>query len=156
MTDYTHNENEAFVEVEIGYVRVFNHSLGMGQHETRAIVLLNAQSSLLASKHGVKIIIYPNDHSPPHFHVLAKGHHPAFSIETGERANNSKGLEGKDRQIKTIWEAGRHEIRECWNKYRPGDIPGQIMEIPSSWPMRDVGKAKSCRFTSEQMDEWRK
>ncbi|WP_368039789.1 DUF4160 domain-containing protein [Sphingomonas bacterium] len=33
---------------------------------------------------GVRIVIYPDDHAPPHFHAWKDGREAKFAIETGE------------------------------------------------------------------------
>ena len=84
----------------------------------------------MSKKYGVKILIYPNDHLPAHFHVYCKGDSPAFSIETGERLEGHQGLEKAENQIKEIWRMGRYEILDHWNNLRPDDRPYERIKAP--------------------------
>lgn len=77
----------------------------------------------LVNKIGnLKIEIYPNEHPPPHFHVISSDFRAAFSIE------DCKLLEGnissKDRKKVEYFHMGsKPQIETAWNKMRPGDCP---------------------------------
>jgi hypothetical protein len=156
MSEHDHDHDEDFFEVNIGYVESFNNALNiMGQIRYRALMPKNTRTFSVASKYGVKIVIFLKEHLPPHFHVCAKGEKAAFSIETGERLKGSKGLKNKDKQIKIIWAHGRYEILEQWNRLRPDDLANQIMNVPSFWPPKeDISKLHS--FDKSQIDDWKR
>ena len=158
MTEYhEHDKNEKFTEVKIPYVDSFNKNLKyLGQMQYRAAMLRGFLTFTVLPQYELKVIIHPNDHLPPHFHVCAMGSRPAFTIEACERLKGHKGLERKNRQIKKIWKHGRYEILEQWNKFRPDDGSYQKMEIPDFWPPRNSINTSKFSFSKDQMDDWKK
>jgi len=38
--------------------------------------------ALIAIVDGAKLYMYPNDHPPPHFHILIVGHHAVIDVRT--------------------------------------------------------------------------
>ena len=155
MMEHEHEQDGEFIEVKFSYVEFFNISLdSMTQMQYRGVMPSGTMSFEMSKKYGVKILIYPNDHLPPHFHVCCQGHRPAFSIESGERLKGHKGLEKVENQIKEIWRRGRYEILDHWNNLRPDDRPHERIKAPDFWPPRDSEEFKNCPFNSEQIWNW--
>ena len=155
MTVHTHGEDEEFIEVEFDYLDAFNQAQDyLGKIQYRAVMPKDTLTFVMARMNGVKIVVFPNDHPPPHFHVVKNDESAAFSIETGERLEGSKGLKGKDKQIRRFWHYGRYEILEHWNKLRPDDRPHQRMTAPDFWPEREAIEKKYI-FTSDQLNDWK-
>lgn len=72
---------------------------------------------------SLKVVIYPNDHPPPHFHVLTDMYNVKFDIETCE----SLGGELPGKHLKAIrgWHAKNIDLlREKWKVTRPGAANG--------------------------------
>ena len=154
MTEYHENEES---EVKIPYVDYFNrHFNSLGQMQCPAGMVGYYLTFTVLPQCKLKIIINPKEHGVPHYHTLAKGERPAFTIEACERLKRHKGLERKDRQIKEIWKCGRYEILEQWNKFRPDDGSYQKMELPDFWPPRGSINTSKLSFSKGQMDDWKK
>jgi hypothetical protein len=71
----------------------------------------------------LKIMIYTNDHPPPHFHVVTNKYNAKFHIETCELLDGAP----PGRHINAIrnWHTSRIELlREKWRVTRPGDVFG--------------------------------
>ena len=150
-----HEHEQDGEEVKFSYVEFFNESLdSMTQMQYRGVMPSGTMSFEMSKKYGVKILIYPNDHLPPHFHVCCQGYRPAFSIESGERLKGHKGLEKVEDQIKEIWRRGRYEILDRWNELRPDDRPHGRINPPASWPPRDSEEFKNFRLNHEQPKDW--
>jgi hypothetical protein len=66
----------------------------------------------------LEIIIYTNDHNPPHFHVMTKERNvdAKFSIETGEYLSGEIDAKNKKR-IKAFYLSPKAKmLLEIWNK----------------------------------------
>jgi hypothetical protein len=62
---------------------------------------------------NLKIHIYPNDHNPPHVHVLTDNIDASFNIKTGELIKGT--IEPKDqKRIKYFYENQRENLLEIW------------------------------------------
>lgn len=154
MEEHIHGDDEEYVEVHYLYLDKFRSELVKWQtRRTRAMLSEAFVAYTLAKGENFKVVIYPNDHAPPHFHVIKNNESPAFSIETGDRLPGHKGLKNKDKQIKQFWHHGRYEILAHWNKYRPDDQPHQKMKVPNSWPSKDELE-ESFSFDGGQLNEW--
>lgn len=73
----------------------------------------------LAIIDGISILMFPNDHNPPHFHVRFAGRTGKFDIATGRMINGTI-----DRRTITKVErwipANRALLLQAWNISRPG------------------------------------
>lgn len=49
---------------------------------------------------GVKILLHPNDHPPPHFHVQYNGEDNSFRLDNGEPLHPNNGLKSYFKNIK--------------------------------------------------------
>ena len=68
---------------------------------------------LVEKINNLKIHIYPNDHNPPHFHVLTDNINASFNIKTGELIKGT--VDPKDqRRIKYFYENQRENLLEIW------------------------------------------
>ncbi len=83
---------------------------------------------LIARVNGLKIEIYPNEHPPPHFHVVSANLNVSFAIEdcrilAGEI--NSQDL----KKISYWHKHAKHKLISCWNTSRPTDcVVGRYVE----------------------------
>jgi Domain of unknown function (DUF4160) len=94
----------------------------------------NGQRKLLFARvlvekiNGLKIHIYADEHSPPHFHVIAPNLKATFSILD---CSHLKGpIDGKTRQLIVHWYGeARPSLIAFWNRTRPADCSvGPIRE----------------------------
>lgn len=69
---------------------------------------------------GLKIEIYPNEHSPPHFHVRSPGVDASFAIEDC-RLLKGRVSEGSVEKIKYWHKHSRQKLIQVWNETRPTD-----------------------------------
>lgn len=74
---------------------------------------------------NMSVIIYPNDHNPPHFHVKSKdGEVDAkFRIDNGEYISGT--ISGKDlKRIAAFYNSEKAQIvlRKVWNNYQGTNI----------------------------------
>jgi hypothetical protein len=67
---------------------------------------------------GVRIIIRPNDHPPPHFHVRGQDFDASFDIDSG---NLRKGQVDPAYFHKIKWwhKRAKGKLLEVWNETRP-------------------------------------
>ena len=153
--EHEHEQDEEFIEVKFKYVEFFNRSLDdMTQIQRSAVMPGDTMTSRMSEEYGVKIVIYPNDHLPAHFHVYCRGHRPAFNIKTGERLKGHKGLEKVEKRIKKIWRIGRYEILDHWNNLRSDDCSHGRINPPASWPPRDSEELKDISYNREDALDW--
>ena len=62
---------------------------------------------------NLKIVIYPNDHNPPHFHVLTDNIDASFNIKTGELIKGT--INPKDlKRIKYFCTNQKELLLEIW------------------------------------------
>ena len=77
----------------------------------------------LAIIDGVKIMIYPGDHVPPHFHAVLAEHEALISIATG---NVLKGglPAAKLRKVQRWFTAHQEQMAFFWVEIQNGRNPG--------------------------------
>lgn len=106
----------------------------IGHEPTFEKLLLVGLRARVIKHEDFRICVYPNDHSPPHFHVYSNGEEAAFSIRTGERLKGYKGLKNRDEAVKEAWQLFRKDIAVKWNETRPTNAVHLKMELPvSEW-----------------------
>ena len=72
---------------------------------------------------SLKIVIFTNDHPPPHFHVITDMYNVKFDIETCDLLSGE--LPGKHLKAVRKWHASRIDLlRKKWIATRPGDANG--------------------------------
>jgi Domain of unknown function (DUF4160) len=83
--------------------------------------LLNIKA-LVDAVGPLRIVIHPNEHPPPHFHVVADGINASFAIEDCALLNGKIG--DRERSLVEYWHRkGRPRLVDVWNKTRPSDCP---------------------------------
>lgn len=64
-----------------------------------------------------RFIIYPQDHGPPHVHVIGAGAEAKFEIQTG-RCLAARGFQQKTlKQLAEVVLRNRDLLMEAWNEY---------------------------------------
>ena len=76
---------------------------------------------------GVRIVIYPKDHLPPHLHATLGGHEAQISIITGDLLNGSLPR-SKLRAVRSWLDAHRDQVAYIWEEIRAGRYAGGIIE----------------------------
>lgn len=70
---------------------------------------------------GLRVVMFFDEHPPPHFAVTCDGRTVSFAITTGKRLPNNRGLERHERKIRTWWKRNKSRLVEIWNGSRPAD-----------------------------------
>jgi len=77
---------------------------------------------LVATLNRLKISIYPREHAPAHFHVVAPGINASFAIADCRLLEGA--IPGRERRLIEYWHASaRPKLIETWNTTRPADCP---------------------------------
>jgi hypothetical protein len=76
---------------------------------------------------GVRIIIYPKDHLPPHLHAILAEHEAMISIVTGDLLEGSLPR-AKLRTVQRWLAAHREEIAFVWQEVRALRYQGGMIE----------------------------
>lgn len=80
----------------------------------------------IAIVEGVRIVIFLNDHLPPHLHALFAGQEAKLSIATGEVLNGTLSR-AKLKTIQTWLAANRAEVAYIWREIRAGRYSGGMI-----------------------------
>ncbi|MCJ2134665.1 DUF4160 domain-containing protein [Methylobacterium sp. J-026] len=80
----------------------------------------------IAIVEGVRIVIFLNDHLPPHLHALFAGQEAKLSIATGE-VLSGKLPRAKLKTIQTWLGANREEVAYIWREIRAGRYSGGMI-----------------------------
>jgi hypothetical protein len=72
---------------------------------------------------GVRIMIYPKDHLPPHLHALFGGQEAQISILTGDMLNGRLPV-AKRRAVLAWLAENRPQIAYVWDEIRAGRYAG--------------------------------
>lgn len=81
----------------------------------------------ICSFDGMTIVLYYNDHDPPHFHVISADLETRIEILTGEYYSGDPALSrSKERAVLNWLRVGRDAILEGWNNCRDGIPPDKI------------------------------
>jgi hypothetical protein len=84
--------------------------------------------ALVERVHGLRIVVFPREHPPPHFHVQAPGIDASFSILDGALLQGE--LDGSRLRLIQYWfERSKPKLVAAWNAARPSDCP--VGPIPS-------------------------
>ena len=68
---------------------------------------------------GVAILLWTNDHPPPHIHARGLGLDAKVSIETGDVLTGTLP-KAKLKRIRAWLDANRDEVAYAWNELRAG------------------------------------
>lgn len=91
---------------------------GDGKHELRFI-----QKGLFAKHNGLTILIYANEHPPPHFHVKYNGEENSFTITDAAPLYPNGQLSRYFKNIKKWHKNNKEELINEWNRFRPSGCP---------------------------------
>jgi len=96
--------------------------------ETDRGLILVEQRRLVDTVRGIKIEIFPLEHTPPHFHVKSAKIDASFRIVDCTRLNGS--ISHKDELvIRYWWQYAKPYLIGIWNETRPTDcIVGEYQE----------------------------
>ena len=101
--------------------------------------LLLQGRALVERINGLKIYIYSNEHSPPHFHVISADVNAEFSISDCTLLRGR--IDRKTRALIVYWyDVARPKLIEFWNNSRPTNCP--------VGPIRDVHLDRVSRGTT--------
>lgn len=71
----------------------------------------------------VRIVVYPGDHAPPHFHIQGPGFAVAVDLETLDILAASSQARGHEEALR--WAAANvNAIRDAWNRLNGGEYEG--------------------------------
>ena len=73
---------------------------------------------LVARVNGLNIVIYPNEHPPPHFHVKSPNVNASFTIENCEKLEGNVGTQ-ELRKIRFWHKSAKPLLVSAWNETRP-------------------------------------
>jgi hypothetical protein len=77
---------------------------------------------LVAQVRGLRIEVYADEHSPPHFHVKAPGIDATFDILKCQLLRGS--VAGRERRLVEWWHArSRPLLIRIWNETHPSNCP---------------------------------
>jgi hypothetical protein len=72
---------------------------------------------------GVKLLIYPKDHLPPHLHAILAGQEAMISIKTGDVLEGALP-KAKMRAVQDWLAAHRAQVAYVWIEMRAGRYQG--------------------------------
>ncbi|MCY4644560.1 MAG: DUF4160 domain-containing protein [Bacteriovoracales bacterium] len=77
---------------------------------------------------GIRIRMFWDDHSPPHFHAFYQGIEATFSIESGEKIRGTNFPKNAERIVSDWAKKHKDELSNNWelleNKGHPNRIQG--------------------------------
>jgi hypothetical protein len=76
---------------------------------------------------GVRIVIYPKDHLPPHLHAILAEHEAMISIVTGDLLEGSLPR-AKLRAVRKWLAAHREEVAYVWREISAQRYQGGMIE----------------------------
>lgn len=75
---------------------------------------------------GLSIVLYYNDHDPPHFHVVGE-YQTRIEIENGVYLKGDNPLpSSKEKDVLEWLGMWRSDIMKGWNNCREGKVPAKI------------------------------
>ena len=77
----------------------------------------------LAIIDGIRILMYLNDHAPPHFHVEFGDEMAVFDIASGRMVRGNLNRRSR-RRVEQWTEQHRDQLMTAWNGRLSGAIPG--------------------------------
>jgi len=77
---------------------------------------------------GIRVVLWPDDHSPPHFHARYEGREVAIDIRTSRALKG--GLRPRAMGMLVEWtELHRPELLAAWESMRRGEKPKRIAPL---------------------------
>jgi len=77
---------------------------------------------LVAQVNGLRIVVFSNEHAPPHFHVKSPDIDAVFAISDCSFIQGT--IDSRSRKLVEWWyQRGRGTIVSAWNESRPSDCP---------------------------------
>ena len=80
-------------------------------------------TKLVGKFSGCKVIIWSDEHPPPHFHIKFQDEEASFSILTCDRLPGTTGLKRYEKQVRAWWKDNKSNLIQTWNATRPADCP---------------------------------
>jgi hypothetical protein len=75
---------------------------------------------LIAKVRNLRIEVYPDEHPPPHFHVVYPGVNASFALSDGSLIKGQIG--NRERALVKWWyDRSRKFVIQAWNDSRPND-----------------------------------
>ena len=75
---------------------------------------------------GMTMVLYYNDHDPPHFHVVGE-YKTRIGIQTGKYLKGDPPLPKKKEKEVIDWlEMWHDDIMKGWNDCREGTVPSKV------------------------------
>lgn len=124
--DVNPEELETFQEFCVWLEAMLSGPCGVWEEEDGTTVLLN-QRALVQRVRGMTIVINPNEHPPPHFHVQYAGNNVSFTIKECKLLAGSIG----NREIAIIkhWHKfSKTRLIQKWNSTRPTNCPVGLIQ----------------------------
>jgi hypothetical protein len=87
----------------------------------KLVYFLEGAPGMVGTEGSLKMVIYPNDHPPPHFHVLYDGYNSKFKISSGECIGGTLP-ERYQKKVNNWRKSNVHLLRAKWNAFRPKDV----------------------------------
>lgn len=76
---------------------------------------------------GVLILLFFNDHAPPHFHAQGADFHARVGIEDGKVIDVEGRMSPRQQRNLRDWTlAHRPDLMENWNAVRAGKVPRRL------------------------------
>lgn len=92
--------------------------------------------------HGLRIMMFFDEHPPPHFAVKYNGETASFSIQSCARLRGNKGLERYELKTREWWKEHKTPLIESWNRSRLSDCPVGPIQSPNARPSQRNEKSK--------------
>jgi hypothetical protein len=76
---------------------------------------------------GILVILYFNDHAPPHFHAQGADFHARIRIEDGGVIDVVGRISARQQRRLRDWTlAHRDQLMDNWRRVRAGEIPRRL------------------------------
>jgi hypothetical protein len=83
-------------------------------------MFLLENKGLVARVNGLKIVIYPDEHAPPHFHVKSPNINASFSIESCTKLKGKISPQDLNK-VKYWYKYSKSLLINVWDSTRPTD-----------------------------------
>lgn len=91
---------------------------------------MSGRKILVDRINGLKVEIFANEHSPPHFRVEFQGSTANFRISDGACINGSGDVMRYHGNINRWWKINKSTLIKVWNETRPLNCPvGEYREL---------------------------